>query len=81
VLLPQFNGQLLVAFQADAPAILGEIQQSEHLSLHPKDQGGIIERKTFGDGGFRQAVFADLLDVHDSRQILTTHMNCDVFPM
>jgi hypothetical protein len=65
VLLPQFNGQFRITLQAYSPGFLREVEQCEHFACHFKDQGGVIERKSFRDSGFGDAIFAYFFDVHD----------------
>jgi hypothetical protein len=64
VLFPQLNSPLRVSFQADSPAIFRNVKQGKHLPGHFKDQGCVIERESFSDGWFGNAVFADFFDVH-----------------
>jgi hypothetical protein len=64
VLLPQFNGQLRITFQTDAPAIFREVEQGKHLPDHFENQGGVIEREALSDSWFANAVFSDFFNIH-----------------
>ena len=66
VVSPQFNGQFGIAFQADPPAILRQVEQGKHLPGHLEDQSGVIDRESFGDTRLGDAILADPFDVQDN---------------
>ncbi len=43
VLLPQFNSQFRITFQADSPAFLRQVKQGKHLARHFKDQCSVVK--------------------------------------
>lgn len=64
VVVSQFNGIFWVAFHA-CHAGTFQVDEEEHAVGYLKDEVGVIERKTFGDGFLFQAIFSDCLYIHN----------------